>query len=175
MAGSPDEYPFTQDLPEPVLGPLPFPKILHPNNVNVNPSILSFYTRSIVPRITKQATLALAAIKRANGIRGDAEYEDDGNYGSAATIDVEVLAAISKRVHYGACARRLDPRIVSADRSRRSSNVSVPVVGDQANSYRNPSSPTIPPPSSRTSRTGIARSWRRSSPSPRSRPGCCSG
>ncbi|EIN12976.1 chorismate mutase [Punctularia strigosozonata HHB-11173 SS5] len=98
---SPDEYPFTEGLPEPVLGPLPFPQILHPNNVNVNPSILSFYTRSIVPRITKQATLALAAIKRANGIRGDAEYEDDGNYGSAATIDVEVLAAISKRVHYG--------------------------------------------------------------------------
>lgn len=30
-------------------------------------------------------------------------YEDDGNYGSAATIDVEVLQAISKRVHYSAC------------------------------------------------------------------------
>jgi chorismate mutase len=99
---SPDEYPFTQDLPAPILGALPFPKILHPNDINVNASILSFYTRAIVPRITKQATLALAAIKRANGIRGDAEYEDDGNYGSAATIDVEVLAAISKRVHYGA-------------------------------------------------------------------------
>jgi chorismate mutase len=40
-------------------------------------------------------------MKRANGIIGDAEYEDDGNYGSAATIDVEVLQAISKRVHYG--------------------------------------------------------------------------
>ncbi|KAH7885217.1 chorismate mutase [Phlebopus sp. FC_14] len=98
---SPDEYPFTSDLPEPVLKPLNFPKILHPNNINANPSILSFYTRSIVPRITRRATLALAATKRCNGIVGDDEFEDDGNYGSAATIDVEILQAISKRVHYG--------------------------------------------------------------------------
>jgi hypothetical protein len=40
-------------------------------------------------------------MKRANGITGDEEYEDDGNYGSSSTIDVEVLQAISKRVHYG--------------------------------------------------------------------------
>ncbi|KAG2129467.1 chorismate mutase [Suillus clintonianus] len=98
---SPDEYPFTSNLPVPVLLPLAFPKILHQNSINANPSILSFYTRSIVPRITRRATLALAAIKRSNGIIGDEEYEDDGNYGSAATIDVEVLQAISKRVHYG--------------------------------------------------------------------------
>ncbi|KAF8843297.1 chorismate mutase [Paxillus ammoniavirescens] len=98
---SPDEYPFTSDLPEPVLKPLDFPKILYPNDINANPSILSFYTRSIVPRITRRATLALAATKRSKGIIGDDEYEDDGNYGSAATIDVEVLQAVSKRVHYG--------------------------------------------------------------------------
>lgn len=98
---SPDEYPFTADLPAPVLPPLAFPEILHPNTINANPSILSFYTRSIVPRISRRATLTLAAKKRANGIIGDDEYEDDGNYGSAATIDVEVLQAISKRVHYG--------------------------------------------------------------------------
>ncbi|KIK99864.1 hypothetical protein PAXRUDRAFT_822316 [Paxillus rubicundulus Ve08.2h10] len=98
---SPDEYPFTSDLPEPVLKPLEFPKILYPNDINANPSILSFYTRSIVPRITRRATLALAATKRLKGIVGDDEYEDDGNYGSAATIDVEILQAVSKRVHYG--------------------------------------------------------------------------
>jgi len=98
---SPDEYPFTANLPAPVLKPISFPKILYQNNVNVNPSILSFYTRQIVPRITKSATLTLAASKRANGITGDAEYEDDGNYGSASTIDIEVLQAVSKRVHYG--------------------------------------------------------------------------
>jgi len=98
---SPDEYPFTTDLPAPVIPSLSLPRILHPNNINANPSILSFYTRSIVPRISRQATLTLAAKKRANGIIGDDEFEDDGNYGSAATLDVEVLQAISKRVHYG--------------------------------------------------------------------------
>jgi len=98
---SPDEYPFTANLPPPVIKPISFPEILYPNTVNVNPSVLSFYTRQIVPRITKSATLRLSALKRVNGITGDAEYEDDGNYGSASTIDVEVLQAISKRVHYG--------------------------------------------------------------------------
>jgi len=98
---SPDEYPFSADLPDPVLPPLDFPKILYPNKVNANPSILSFYTNAIVPRITRHATLALAAKKRARGITGSEEFEDDGNYGSAATLDVEVLQSISKRVHYG--------------------------------------------------------------------------
>ncbi|KAI3607364.1 chorismate mutase [Moniliophthora roreri] len=100
-ADSPDEYPFTNDLPEPVLPPLKFPEILHPNTVNVNASILTFYVCHIVPRITSRATRSLAASKRAKGITGREEFEDDGNYGSAATIDVEVLQAISKRVHYG--------------------------------------------------------------------------
>lgn len=77
--------------------------------MNANPSILSFYTRSIVPRITRQATLALAALKRANGIVGDEEYEDDGNYGSASVLDMEVLQAISKRVHYGTFPSLLSP------------------------------------------------------------------
>jgi len=98
---SPDEYPFTSNLPEPVLAPLKFPEILFPNKINANASILSFYIRYIVPRITRRATLALAASKRSKGIVGDEEFEDDGNYGSAATIDVEVLQSISKRVHYG--------------------------------------------------------------------------
>jgi len=89
------------ELPAPVLKGPKAPEILYPNKINVNASILSFYTRSIVPRITQQATIALAAAQRAKGITGDDEYEDDGNYGSAATIDVEVLQAISKRVHYG--------------------------------------------------------------------------
>ncbi|KAI0335948.1 chorismate mutase [Cubamyces sp. BRFM 1775] len=100
---SPEEYPFTdpKELPPPILKPFPHPPILHPNQVNVNASILSFYVQHIVPRITRQATLALSAAKRANGITGDDEFEDDGNYGSAAFVDLEVLQAISKRVHYG--------------------------------------------------------------------------
>ncbi|KAI0670850.1 chorismate mutase [Trametes maxima] len=100
---SPDEYPFTNpaELPPPILKPTPHPPILYPNKINANASILSFYVQSIVPRITRQATLTLSALKRANGITGDAEFEDDGNYGSAAFVDLEVLQAISKRVHYG--------------------------------------------------------------------------
>ncbi|KAF9267405.1 chorismate mutase [Marasmius fiardii PR-910] len=98
---SPDETPFTEALPDPVLPPLQFPEILFPNKINVNSSIQIFYISYIVPRITSRATRALAATKRAQGISGAAELEDDGNYGSAATIDVEVLQAISKRVHYG--------------------------------------------------------------------------
>jgi chorismate mutase len=98
---SPDEYPFTTGLPDPVLPPLEHPPILYPNKVNVNPSILSFYVRSIIPRVTAQASFAIASLKRFKGIADDNELEDDGNYGSAATVDVEVLQAISKRVHYG--------------------------------------------------------------------------
>ncbi|EJC98451.1 chorismate mutase [Fomitiporia mediterranea MF3/22] len=100
---SPDEYPFTpiESLPQPLLAPLSYPKLLHPNTVNVNPSLKSLYIRSIVPRITSSATRALAALRRAQGITGDPEREDDGNYGSSATLDVEILQALSKRVHYG--------------------------------------------------------------------------
>jgi chorismate mutase len=97
---SPDEYPFTKDLPPPVLQPLAFPDILYPNDVNANAEILRFYTDDIVPRITRRATAQFAEIQRARGVPGGAD--DDGNYGSAATVDVEVLQAISKRVHYGA-------------------------------------------------------------------------
>ena len=56
-------------------------------------------------RITKAATVQLAASKRAKDIIGDDEYEDDGNYGSAAMLDVEVLQAISKHVCYGTSAQ----------------------------------------------------------------------
>lgn len=100
---APDEYPFTDpaELPPPILKPIAHPNILYPNKINANASILAFYTQSIVPRITRQATLALAAAKRAQGVTGEGEYEDDGNYGSAAFIDLEVLQAVSKRVHYG--------------------------------------------------------------------------
>ena len=100
---SPDEHPFTSisELPKPLLPPLEYPKILHPNNINVNSTILTFYVHSIVPRITHHATSALVAQKQARGMTGDEVFDDDGNYGSAAIIDVEILQGISKRVHYG--------------------------------------------------------------------------
>lgn len=56
------------------------PAASHPS-VNVNGQILDFYVRHIVPGITKD--------------------KDDGNYGSSATRDVEVLQALSRRIHFG--------------------------------------------------------------------------
>jgi monofunctional chorismate mutase len=93
---SPDEYPFSPDLPKPVLAPINIPQLLWPNDVNVNPKIFAFYIHTIVPMITRNATEKLEDRGRLSG-----NSDDDGNYGSAATIDVEVLQAISKRVHYG--------------------------------------------------------------------------
>ncbi|OWZ73348.1 chorismate mutase [Cryptococcus neoformans] len=92
---SPDEHPFTplDRLPQPILKPQKFPTLLyepastHPS-VNVNSRILRFYVEHIVPGITGAG-------------KGKTESEDDGNYGSSATRDVEVLQALSRRIHFG--------------------------------------------------------------------------
>jgi chorismate mutase len=97
---SPDEYPFTTGLPAPVTPSLNFPKILYPNDINANPSILKFYIEFLVPALTRQASDAIVGMKRSRGLDGD-DSRDDGNHGSAATLDVELLQTISKRVHYG--------------------------------------------------------------------------
>ncbi|KAK1923164.1 chorismate mutase [Papiliotrema laurentii] len=85
---SPDEYPFTpiERLPKPIIAAQEYPTLLHKPaashpSVNVNDKILKFYVDRIVPGVTKQT--------------------DDGNYGSAATRDVEVLQALSRRIHFG--------------------------------------------------------------------------
>lgn len=80
-------------LPQPILKPQKFPTLLyqpaatHPS-VNVNSRILQFYVEHIVPGITGAG-------------KGKTESEDDGNYGSSATRDVEVLQALSRRIHFG--------------------------------------------------------------------------
>ncbi|GAA5852306.1 hypothetical protein JCM9279_002495 [Rhodotorula babjevae] len=89
---SPDEHPFTPraDLPAPILPPLNYPPLLvDPTGINVNPAIVTFYLESIVPSITRTVTDHLG---KAN---------DDGNYGSAGTRDIECLQAISRRIHCG--------------------------------------------------------------------------
>ncbi|KAK3838879.1 MAG: chorismate mutase, partial [Linnemannia gamsii] len=78
---SPDEYPFTSPLPEPMLPTLAFPPTLHPNKINVNKDIMERYLQDIVPKICAPG--------------------DDLNYGSSATRDTECLQALSKRIHYG--------------------------------------------------------------------------
>jgi chorismate mutase len=75
------------ELPVPVLDPQSLPPLLHKHAVNVNGAIKRRYLDDVVPAITSNLGVA-----------------DDGNYGSAATRDVEVLQAVSRRVHFGRSA-----------------------------------------------------------------------
>lgn len=89
---SPDEHPFTprSQLPSAILPPLEYPPLLYdPTGINVNDRIMQFYVHQIVPSITRVVTERLG------------KENDDGNYGSAATRDLEALQAISRRIHYG--------------------------------------------------------------------------
>ena len=91
---SPDEYPFFPDvLEEPILKPLKYPDLLHPNDVNVNDVIKSRYVNEILPH---------ACMKHDRGEDPDEDRgEQQENYGSAATCDVSCLQALSRRVHFG--------------------------------------------------------------------------
>lgn len=80
----PDENPFFPDkLPVPVLAPVSWPQVLAPNTVNVNSRIMTLYLEKVVPRVC------------------GGEGTDDEQYGSTAVCDINVLQAISKRVHFG--------------------------------------------------------------------------
>ena len=86
---SPDEYAFFPDaLQKPILQPLNYPKILHPNDVDVNQEIKRKYIDLILPRICP---------KFGREDRG----EKQENYGSTATCDVACLQALSRRIHFG--------------------------------------------------------------------------
>jgi len=78
---SPDELPFFDKIQKPVLPKLEYPKVLHPNDINVNKKIWDSYINDIVPRICP--------------------IDDDSNYGSSATIDISCLQALSRRIHFG--------------------------------------------------------------------------
>jgi chorismate mutase len=84
---SPDEYPFFPDaLEPPILHELHYPPILHANTVTVCPEIKTSYIEEILP-----------ALCATNKERADQQE----NYGSAATIDVLALQALSRRIHFG--------------------------------------------------------------------------
>lgn len=86
---SPDEYPFFPDvLQKPILQPLRYPKILHPNNVNVNDKLKQSYIEHVLPA---------ACVQLGREERGEAEE----HYGSSATYDVLCLQALSRRIHFG--------------------------------------------------------------------------
>lgn len=86
---APDEYPFFPEvLLRPMMKSINYPRILHPNNVNVNPLIKEKYIREILPE-------ACSYSGRAD--RGERKE----NYGSAATCDIACLQALSRRIHFG--------------------------------------------------------------------------
>lgn len=86
---SPDEYPFFPDaVQKPILKPINYPAIIHPNSVNVNDKIKTFYTQSFLPAVCPDF-----------GRQDRGESQE--NYGSAATCDIPCLQALSRRIHYG--------------------------------------------------------------------------
>ncbi|KAI0594382.1 chorismate mutase [Biscogniauxia sp. FL1348] len=86
---APDEYPFFPEaLQKPILRPLNYPKILHPNDVNVNEKIKKFYLETFLPAVCPDF---------GRGDRGESEE----NYGSSATCDIACLQALSRRIHFG--------------------------------------------------------------------------
>jgi chorismate mutase len=115
---SPDEYPFFDDLPAPMLAPLVYAdNPLHAHHVNLNGEIMAAYVNEIVPFTCREG--------------------DDTNYGSCAVIDVHLLQAISKRIHYGMfiaeskyreCTARFNAMIRANDAVGLEASITVPEV-----------------------------------------------
>jgi chorismate mutase len=79
---SPDEHPFFDNLPNPILPELSFAESpLRANEININEEIRKLYEGEVVPHICRDG--------------------DDKQYGSAAVCDVACLQSLSKRIHYG--------------------------------------------------------------------------
>ncbi|KAK4701666.1 chorismate mutase, partial [Phenoliferia sp. Uapishka_3] len=127
---SPDEHPFTprDQLPQPILPPLNYPPLLYgpsADSVNVNAQIMRFYTQLVVPALTKKVTAKLG------------KENDDGNYGSAGTRDLECLQAMSRRIHCGmfvseskfrSCPADFVPHILSKNTDALEALITKPAV-----------------------------------------------
>ncbi|EFX03086.1 chorismate mutase [Grosmannia clavigera kw1407] len=87
---SPDENAFFPDavVGRPILRPLDYPAILHPNDVVVNDEIKAYYVHKLLPAVCPDL---------GHGDRGEVQE----NYGSSATCDIAVLQALSRRIHFG--------------------------------------------------------------------------
>ncbi|KAK3899721.1 hypothetical protein C8A05DRAFT_17884 [Staphylotrichum tortipilum] len=86
---SPDEFPFFPDaVQKPILEKLHYPRILYPNDVNVNDKIKQFYIEKFLPKVCPDFG------------RGDRGVSQE-NYGSSATCDIACLQALSRRIHFG--------------------------------------------------------------------------
>ncbi|ERS96754.1 chorismate mutase [Sporothrix schenckii ATCC 58251] len=86
---SPDENPFFPEaVQKPILKPLNYPHVLHPNDVVVNDRIKTYYVETLLPAVCADF---------GHGDRGETQE----NYGSSATCDIAVLQALSRRIHFG--------------------------------------------------------------------------
>lgn len=86
---SPDENPFFPEAVQtPILKPLDYPHVLHPNDVVVNDRIKQYYVETLLPAVCADF---------GHGDRGETQE----NYGSSATCDIAVLQALSRRIHFG--------------------------------------------------------------------------
>ncbi|CCK71489.1 chorismate mutase ARO7 KNAG_0H00740 [Huiozyma naganishii CBS 8797] len=83
---SPDQTPFFPDkIKESILPAIDYPQVLGPqaSAVNYNDTIKQVYIDKMVPLISKL------------------EDDDENNYGSVASCDIECLQALSRRIHFG--------------------------------------------------------------------------
>nr|D2CSU5.1 RecName: Full=Chorismate mutase 2; Short=PhCM2 [Petunia x hybrida]ACI41890.1 chorismate mutase 2 [Petunia x hybrida] len=81
---SPEENPFFPDnLPASIVPPSKCPPVLHPvaESININEKILDVYLNQLLPLFCTEA--------------------DEGNYATTAACDIQLLQAISRRIHYG--------------------------------------------------------------------------
>ncbi|XP_059280306.1 LOW QUALITY PROTEIN: chorismate mutase 2 [Lycium ferocissimum] len=81
---SPEENPFFPDnLPDSIIPPTKCTPVLHPaaESVNVNEKILDVYINKMLPLFCKEA--------------------DEGNFATTAACDIQLLQALSRRIHYG--------------------------------------------------------------------------
>ncbi|KAI5804141.1 chorismate mutase [Peziza echinospora] len=101
---APDEYPFFPDnLPEPLLPPLSYPQLLHPNSVNLNNAVMDAYINHFLPEacgVRPTATSNKDTTTKSNTPQAERAQAQE-NYGSCAVIDVLCLQALSRRVHFG--------------------------------------------------------------------------
>ncbi|CCF59509.1 hypothetical protein KAFR_0H00990 [Kazachstania africana CBS 2517] len=83
---SPDETPFFPDhLLRPILPSISYPQVLasYAPQVNYNEKIKATYIKQMVPLLSKY------------------DGEQNENYGSVATRDIECLQSLSRRIHFG--------------------------------------------------------------------------
>ena len=84
---------YVSRLPVPLLPLDSLPSVIMPNTININSKIMNLYINKILPAVCSS------------------ESKDDGQYGSSAVNDVNVLQAISRRIHFGELHTRIEEKL----------------------------------------------------------------